>query len=130
MSRSLLPLLSVLFSGLLPQPPRPAGPQGVLPRGADGRPLNLDFETGDLRDWTAEGEAFKDQPIKGDTVSKRRADMKSDHAGQFWIGGYEKHRDTPQGTLTSAPFKVTHRWAAFLVGGGPHPTTCVELVEK
>jgi hypothetical protein len=23
------------------------------------------------------------------------------------------------GTLTSVPFKVTHRWASFLVGGGP-----------
>jgi hypothetical protein len=29
----------------------------VLPVGADGKPLNTDFETGDLRDWTATGEA-------------------------------------------------------------------------
>ncbi len=27
-----------------------APPAGELPRAADGRPLNLDFETGDLRD--------------------------------------------------------------------------------
>ena len=26
-------------------------------KGADGKPLNTDFETGDLRDWTATGEA-------------------------------------------------------------------------
>ena len=38
--------------------------------------------------------------------------------------------DKPQGTLTSVPFKVTHPWASFLVGGGPHETTCVELVRK
>src|SRR5437764_3360547 len=99
-------------------PPTP--PEGVLPVGKDGKPLNLDFETGDLRDWTATGDAFKGQPIKGDTVAKRRGDMKSGHQGTYWIGGFELHGDKPEGTLTSTPFKVTHRWAAFLVGGGPH----------
>ena len=93
----------------------------MLPLGADGKTLNLDFETGTLKDWTAEGDAFKDQPIKGDTVSPRRNDMHSRHQGQYWIGGYEKYGDKPQGTLTSVPFKVTHPWASFLVGGGPHP---------
>jgi len=100
---------------------------GVLPVGPDGKALNLDFETGDLRDWTAEGDAFKGQPIKGDTVSKRRPDNKSQHQGQYWIGGFEKFGDKPQGTLTSAAFKVTHPWASFLVGGGPWMETCVEL---
>ncbi|HEY1187125.1 MAG TPA: dehydrogenase, partial [Gemmata sp.] len=102
---------------------------GVLPVGAHGKPLNLDFETGDLKDWTAEGAAFKGQPIKGDTVFPRRSDSRSRHQGQFWIGGYETLGDKPVGTLTSAPFRVTHPWASFLVGGGPHPTaTCVEIV--
>jgi len=104
-------------------------PEGVLPS-VNGRKLNLDFETGTLQDWTAEGEAFKDQPIKGDTVKARRADNRSEHQGQYWIGGYEKHQDKPQGTLTSVPFKVTHPWASLLVGGGPHDTTCVEIVRK
>ncbi len=122
--------LIVLSSVLGQDAPKPMQPMGVLPLGADGKPLNLDFETGDLRDWTATGEAFKGQPIKGDTVAKRRPDMKSEHQGQYWIGTYERDGDKPQGTLTSAPFKVTHRWAAFLVGGGPHDTTCVELVRK
>src|SRR5580704_11414101 len=75
---------------------------GVLPRGADGKPLNLDFETGTLQDWTADGAAFAGQPIKGDTVHSRRDDMRSQHQGQFWIGTYEKGGDKPQGTLTSA----------------------------
>lgn len=105
-------------------------PVGVLPVGSDGKPLNLDFETGTLKDWVAEGDAFKGQPIKGDTVFPRRNDNKSQHQGDYWIGGYEKHGDKPQGTLTSAPFKVTHPWASFLVGGGPHDTTCVELRQK
>jgi putative membrane-bound dehydrogenase-like protein len=123
-------LLSLaLLSPAQPAPDPKANDVGVLPVGTDGKPLNLDFETGDLRDWTAEGAAFKDQPIKGDTVNPRRGDMRSRHQGQFWIGGYEKLGDKPTGTLTSVPFKVTHPWASFLVGGGPHPLeTCVELV--
>src|SRR5262249_43105755 len=53
------------------------------------------------------------------------------HQGDYWIGGFEKLGDRPQGTLTSVPFKVTHPWASFLVGGGPHELeTCVELVNK
>src|SRR5207237_5225969 len=106
----------------------PDSPDGVLPVGADGKPLNLDFETGDLRDWTATGDAFDGQPILGDTVTPRRADMKSQHQGKYWIGGWEKKGDSPTGTLTSVPFTVTHGWCSFLVGGGPYDTTCVELV--
>ncbi len=74
-----LVLLAVLFflpvfaAGPDKLPPTP--PEGVLPVGADGKPLNLDFETGTLKDWTAEGNAFKGQPIKGDTVAKRRSDI-------------------------------------------------------
>jgi putative membrane-bound dehydrogenase-like protein len=118
---------------LIPAQPPSVDPKvndvGVLPLGADGKPLNFDFETGTLKDWTAEGDAFKDQPVKGDTVNSRRSDMHSRHQGQYWIGGYEKYGDKPQGTLTSVPFKVTHPWASFLVGGGPHPLqTCVELI--
>lgn len=106
------------------------GPDGVLPVGADGNPLNFDFETGTLKDWTAEGQAFVGQPIKGHSVHRRRKDMKSQHQGHYWIGTYERLGDRPQGTLTSVPFKVTHRWASFLIGGGAGSATCVELVRN
>ena len=101
---------------------------GVIPADAKGRALNLGFEDGTLNDWTATGKAFEGQPIKGDTVSPRRADMKSNHAGQYWIGTYEKAGDDPQGILTSVPFKVTHPFASFLFAGGNHANTRVELV--
>jgi hypothetical protein len=125
--------LFLSLSLLLPAQPPAVDPKvndlGVLPRGADGKPLNLDFETGTLQDWTAEGDAFKGQPIQGDMVFARRSDMHSRHQGKFWIGGYERGGDKPQGTLTSVPFTVTHPWASFLVGGGPHTLeTCVELI--
>ena len=86
-------------------------PEGVLPVGPDGKPLNLDFETGTLKDWVAEGDAFAGQPIKGDTVNPRRGDNKSEHQGNYWIGGYEKLGDKPRGKLISVPFKITHPWA-------------------
>ena len=105
-----------------------AAPEGTLPSGKDGRSLNLDFEAGSVRDWTAVGAAFEKQPIKGDTVFPRRNDMRSEHQGDFWIGTYEISGDGPQGTLTSVPFKVTQPWAAFLVAGGSQENTRVELV--
>lgn len=111
-------------------PPAARAQDGVLPTGKDGRPLNLDFETGTLKDWTVEGDAFLDQPIKGDTVYPRRKDMKSQHQGNYWIGGYERRGDKPQGTLTSVPFAVTHPWGSFLFAGGAQPTTIIELVRK
>src|SRR5689334_13219780 len=88
---------------------------GTQPVGKDGKPLNLDFEQGTLKDWTATGDAFAKQPINGDTVALRRTDMHSGHQGNYWIGSYEIMGDKPQGTLTSVSFKVTQRYASFLV---------------
>lgn len=103
---------------------------GTLPVGSDGKVLNTDFETGDLRDWTAVGNAFTKQPVVGDTVVARRPPMKSGHVGKYWIGTYENGLgDVATGTLTSKPFKLTQPWAAFLLAVGPFETTRVELVD-
>ncbi|HEX6886027.1 MAG TPA: PVC-type heme-binding CxxCH protein [Planctomycetota bacterium] len=104
-------------------PPRDAG---ELPTDGQGRPLNLDLERGTLEGWTAEGEAFAGQPVRGDAVAARGREP-SRHAGEWWIGGYERHGDGPTGTLTSPPFRVTRRWASFLVGGGGGAGERVEL---
>ncbi|UUO08020.1 DUF1080 domain-containing protein [Blastopirellula sp. J2-11] len=122
--------LALLFACSLCDFTAAANPLGVLPKAADGRTLNLDFETGTLADWTAEGDAFARQPIRGDTVKRRRGDMQSGHQGKYWVGSYERNLDQPTGTLTSAPFKVTHPWGAFLHNGGRHEETRVELVRK
>ena len=101
---------------------------GVLPIGVDGGKLNLDFERGSLQHWLAEGEAFAGQPIEGDAVNARRGEMHSRHQGRFWIGSFERAGDGPRGKLTSAPFEVTQPFASFLIGGGGHPLTRLELV--
>lgn len=103
---------------------------GTVPTDALGRPLNLDFEAGTLADWTAEGDAFRGQPVEGDAVSRRRGDMRSRHAGRFWVGTYEVGGDAAKGSLTSVPFPVTKPFASFLIGGGSGARTRVELIRK
>ncbi|WP_435008433.1 PVC-type heme-binding CxxCH protein [Tundrisphaera lichenicola] len=103
---------------------------GVVPSDAKGVPLNLGFESGTLQDWHAEGDAFAGMPIEGDAVSKRRGDMKSGHAGRFWVGSYEKSGDPARGTLTSAPFKLAKPYISFLIGAGSFETTRAEVVRK
>ena len=120
------PFVLVVLSGL-----GVAGALGgnVRPAGDDGKPLNLNFESGTLGDWTATGDAFLKQPIKGDVVATRRKDMRSEHEGQYWIGGFEAAGDDGTGTLTSRAFKASQPWASFLVAGGDWATTYVEVVD-
>ncbi|WP_428305967.1 PVC-type heme-binding CxxCH protein [Lacipirellula sp.] len=107
-----------------------ANPDGFPATAADGRRLNLDFEKGDLSDWTATGTAFAELPVEGDTVGKRLVDQTSGQKGQYWIGTYERKGDGPQGELTSIPFKVTHPYASFLVGGGSGKALGAQIVDK
>lgn len=109
-------------------PVRQGDDAGIAPADPAGQPLNLGFESGDLSGWLAQGDAFKNQPIAGDTVHRRRADMQSRHVGKYWVGTYERSGDLPRGTLTSKPFRATHPYASFLVGGGATPATRVEVV--
>jgi ligand-binding sensor domain-containing protein/signal transduction histidine kinase len=104
-----------------------AAPPGIKPAASDGQPLNFDFENGTLKDWTATGDAFDKQPVQGDALMARAAG-KSEHQGDYWAGTFEFNGDKAQGTLTSVPFKVTHPYAGFLVGGGSGNGTRVELV--
>jgi putative membrane-bound dehydrogenase-like protein len=108
---------------------RRAGRQGIEPTSAAGAPLNLGFEKGTLEGWKATGPAWERQPVKGDTVTPRRPGHASRHDGEFWLGGYEVAGDRPTGTLESEPFEVTHPFASFLVGGGAHRETRVEVVD-
>jgi hypothetical protein len=114
------------------QPKRIAQPKPVpsFPAvGANGKPLNLDFEAGSLADWTATGNAFEKQPVRGDVIFRRRGDMRSRHRGDYWVGTYEASGDAATGTLTSAPFKVTHPFASFVIGGGSNNKTRLELLK-
>ena len=123
-----VPVQGITEQTTTPRPdPFPEGGQRAEKPG--GGFVNLDFELGDLSDWTLEGEAFEGQPIRGDTVVLRRSETQSAHAGSFWIGGYELHQDTPTGRMTSIPFSPPGRFMAFLIAGGSSHKTRLEVLD-
>ena len=111
-----------------PQPQADVANVGVVPKKADGKPANAGFESGQLTDWTATGNAFKGQPVKTDGIAQRWPGQVSNKQGDFCIAGYEVVQDAGLGTLTSAPFQVTHPYGSFLIGGGEAPSTRVEVI--
>jgi putative membrane-bound dehydrogenase-like protein len=100
---------------------------GIAPK-KDGKPLNLDFETGNLKDWKAEGEAFASPLFSEDPSPIHEKDMHIGFSGKYFMssGGTKNYSKT--GTLTSVPFKVTQPYAAFKISGGALQDTRVELV--
>lgn len=100
---------------------------GKLPA-KDGQPLNLNFETGTLKDWTATGDAFTNPLFSEDPSPVHEKDMHIGYEGKYFLssGGTTNYKLT--GTLTSVPFKVTQPFAAFRVSGGALQDTRVELV--
>lgn len=102
---------------------------GTAPLDADGRPINADFEGGTMEGWTFTGDAFREQPIRGDTVKPRRADSQSGHLGEWWVGGYEgRLKDAGMGRATSPIFRLDMPWLSFLIAGGAWPETRVDVV--
>ncbi len=100
---------------------------GKLPM-KNGKPLNLNFETGDLHDWTATGDAFVSPLINADPSPIHDKDMTIGFEGKNFLssGGTVNYKLT--GTLTSVPFTVTQPYASFMVSGGALQDTRVEIV--
>ncbi len=101
--------------------------QGQVPQ-KDGQPLNLNFESGSLKDWTATGTAFANPLITEDPSPMHEKEMRIGFEGKYFLssGGIANAKLT--GTLTSVPFKVTQPYAAFRVSGGALQDTRVELL--
>ena len=101
--------------------------EGTTPD-VNGRPLNLDFESGTLENWTATGDAF--DLVKGDGLPEGGTDRTSTVRGQsgtYWVSSGVKG-SARQGTLESVPFEVTQPFASFLVSGGAFKSTRVDIV--
>jgi putative membrane-bound dehydrogenase-like protein len=101
--------------------------QGLLPT-KEGQPLNLNFETGSLDNWTAEGDAFANPLIQSDPSPLHGEEGPIFFEGKNFLssGGLKNYQLT--GTLTSDRFKVTAPFAAFRVSGGALVDTRVEVV--
>ena len=93
-----------------------------------GCPLNLDFETGTLQDWTATGDAFANALVSAEPSPLHEPEMKLGFAGKYFLSSGGTRNAALKGTLTSVPFKVTQPYAAFKVSGGALLDTRVELV--
>lgn len=90
----------------------------------------LSFDSGDLSCWTAEGEAFADQPVRGDRV--RTSQISATYVplgGDYWDGPYPvgqpgdywiHTQDALTGTLTSDEWTLSAQfpWFCLLIGGG------------
>ncbi|TWU09858.1 glycoside hydrolase family 32 protein [Allorhodopirellula heiligendammensis] len=100
---------------------------------------NSDFESGTLQGWTAQGDAFTNQPTEGDNPQARNRES-SLHQGKYWIGTYERfdgksgaagqiRGDAATGTLTSQEFTIARPYITFKIGAGNLPgETGVNLI--
>jgi putative membrane-bound dehydrogenase-like protein len=96
----------------------------------NGQPLNLNFETGTLKDWTATGDAFSDPIFAQDDPSPvHEKDMHIGYGGKYFLSSGGTTNAKLTGVLTSVPFTVTQPFAAFKVSGGALQDTRVELVQ-
>jgi putative membrane-bound dehydrogenase-like protein len=113
------------MEGRLEVSDEPRVPSDGVPAQANGRVLNLDFESGTLEDWTATGDAFA--LVKGDIVPGQAPDTRGGKASAYWVGS-NTAGGARKGTLTSVPFRVSQPYASFLVSGGAFTSTRVDLV--
>ena len=98
-----------------------------MPPEVNGRPVDLDFESGTLENWTASGDAFQVVQGDGPPAGAEKTSVVRGHSGNYWVSS-GVNGSARKGTLTSAPFRVTQPYASFLVSGGAFESTRVELV--
>lgn len=86
--------------------------------------LIADFEGRDYGEWRVTGEAFGPGPARGTLPNQMRVDG---FKGEGLVNSYYQG-DSTTGTLTSPPFRIERKYVAFLIGGGKHERTGMELV--
>jgi len=83
-----------------------------------------DFEKPTYEGWKVTGDAFGKGPSHGTEPGQQPV---SGFAGHGLVNTFQGG-DGPQGTATSRPFTIEHRYIGFLIGGGNHPgKTCINL---
>ena len=82
-----------------------------------------DFESDNYGEWSATREAFGSGPAAGTIGSQQNV---SGFLGRGLVNTYIEG-DPPMGTLTSPEFVVDQSYLNFLIGGGSHNSTRIEL---
>jgi len=107
------------------------GVSAARPVASVGVPLfeNSGFEKGDLTNWTAQGDAFKLQPVKNPKLKLQGEFLIATDAKNTGEAGTPEGRqgEEPKGKLTSTEFTIAMDYLRFLVGGGAHNGTSVRL---
>jgi len=99
--------------------PLPAAKAEWIPEGK----ILADFEKG-YGDWKADGDAFGASPASGTLPNQMPvAGFKGKGLVNSFFSG-----DQSTGTLTSPPFEISAGYLSFLIGGGAHPETRVDLL--
>jgi cytochrome c553 len=103
-------------------------PDFVVPAPPAGVDLVVaDFEGETWEGWTAEGDAFGAGPVHQDDVPGHQGRLLQ--RGTRLVNSHAAHRsDEPTGTLTSAPFRLERDHLHFLIGGGKHAETALQLL--
>lgn len=99
--------------------PLPPALAEFVPRGK----LVADFEDG-YAGWKVEGDAFGKEPARGTLPHQQPV---SGFKGGRLVNSYN-NEDRGQGTLTSPPFEITAKHISFLIGGGAHEQTRMDLL--
>ena len=93
---------------------------------AEGQPDRLiaDFEGESYDAWKTEGTAFGTAPAKG-TLPRQQS--VTGFKGNGLVNTF-KDGDQSVGSLTSPEFEVQRKYIAFLIGGGSHKNTAIQLL--
>jgi uncharacterized protein (DUF608 family) len=84
-----------------------------------------DFESGNYRNWSVEGDAFGHKPAPGEINHQNK--LGGDY-GNFLANSYIG-RDQPTGRLVSKTFTLSDKYITFNIAGGAYPgKTCMNLV--
>jgi hypothetical protein len=108
------------------------GVSAARPVASVGVPLfeNNGFEKGDLSNWTAQGDAFKFQPVKNPKLRLQGEFLIATDAKNTGEAGTPEGRQgaEPKGKLTSTEFAMAMDYLRFIVGGGADNGTSVRLL--
>src|SRR5262249_37192264 len=83
-----------------------------------------DFEGDTYGDWTTTGTAFGKGPARGTLPNQMPV---TGFLGKGLVNSYVGG-DASTGTLTSPEFTLDRKFSSFLIGGGKHPGTRIDLI--
>ena len=102
---------------------------GSNPDQTTGDIVIADFEGKDYGGWKVTGSAFGSGPVKGTQAARHTVSgFQGKGLVDTYVGPDGNFNDDNTGTLTSPEFRIERDYIAFLVGGGAHDKTCMQLL--